>query len=278
MTLSNNDQLANVSTAIDAFLALPVYPLLDTVPADLSLKLFIPSKDNQSVLSGTQEMFRSLDVSFDFVLPDPLPMPDPNDFDDTAKGFKEYKAAIGEFELGGKVYNDQIKSLASKLIQHDITRKFAKLQRVCQFVRSHDSSMFEHDEELDLFDLPESTRSKILQVYKNAFNASPNLLMTGSTVNLLTIDPLCSLDSIDGIDRIIAIKNQNQSASYAFMGRDIMNQALKTVKNELNMPSLSKAMSRLDSHFGGSKNATTIIANLRMLHGFKPTKGKKTTA
>jgi hypothetical protein len=89
---------------------------------------------------------------------------------------------------------------------------------------------------------------------------------------------LCSLDSIEGIDRIINIKNQNQSASYAFMGADVLVQAFKAVKNELNAPTAIKMLKRLDCHLGGSKNSTTIIASLRMLYGMKPSKGKKTTA
>lgn len=279
MTNSNSDILATVSANIDAFIALPVYRLLSDVPSDLSLKLFVPSKDNTSILSGTQELWRSIDVSqFDFTLPDPVDMPDVDGFPDTVKGMKDFKDAMNAYKSDGKPYNDAIKSLTAKLINHDIKRKYDRLVHVCQFVQSHDASQFEHDEELDLFDLPETTCNKILQVYRNAFKADPRLLMTGSSINLLEIDPLCSLDSIDGIDRIIAIKNSNPSASYAFMGADVLTQAFKAVKNELNAPSAIKMLKRLDCHLGGSKNSTTIIASLRMLYGMKPNKGKKSAA
>lgn len=279
--MTNSNVLANVSNSIDAFLALPCYSLLSDVPSDLSLKLFIPSKDNSSVLSGTQETFRSPDLSgFVFTLPSKAIKPDkpvkPDPF--TGKDKQAYYDLLEAWsdwdQTDEALLNVEIERIATRLLQHDILRKFAKLQRVCQFVQSHDVSHFEHDEEMDLFDLPESTRNKILQVYKNAFNASPCLLMTGSTINLLTVDPLCSIDSIDGIDKIIAIKNQNQSASYAFMGRDQLVAVIKAIKSEVNAPTLLKIASRLDSHLGGSKNATTIIANLRMLYGFKPSKGK----
>ena len=276
MTNSNSDILTSVSANIDSFLALPVYDLLAGVQSsDIVLKNFVPSKDNSHILNGTQDQFRNLDLSgFDFALPDPVDMPDVDSYPDTVKGMKDFKEAMNAFKETGKVYNDSLKSIASRLIQHDIVRKLAKLQKIVQFVQSHDPAMFDHDEELDLFDLPQTTRDKILAVYKTAFKTNPCLLMTGSTVNLLTIDPACSLDSIAGIDAIIAIKNTYPSASYAFMGSDVLTQAFKAVKNELNAPTAIKMLKRLDCHLGGSKNSTTILASLRMLYGLKPSKGK----
>lgn len=281
MTLSNNELLATVTTSIDSFLALPVYNLLSDVPVDLSLKLFIPSKDNNSILSGTQDLWRSIDVSqFDFTLPAKTIKPDkpikPEPF--TGKAKQDYYDSLeiwSDWDTTPEaLLSIEIDRVATRLIQHDIIRKYQRLSRVCQFVSNHDPSQFEHDEELDLFDLPETTRNKILQVYKNAFKADPRLLMTGCSVNLLEIDPLCSLDSIDGIDRIITIKNTYPSASYAFMGSDVLTQAFKVVKNEINAPSAIKMLKRLDCHLGGSKNSTTILASLRMLYGLKPSKGK----
>jgi len=285
MTNSNSDILATVSASVDAFLALPVYNLLSDVPVDLSLKLFIPSKDNNSILSGTEELWRSIDpLQFDFALPSKAIKPDkpvkPEPF--TGKAKQDYYDLLETWSdwdtTSEALLNVEIDRVATRLIQHDIRRKYDRLVRVCQFVKSHDTSMFDHDEEIDLFDLPQTTRDKILQVYKNAFKASPKLLLTGSSVDLLAIDPLCSLDSIDGIDRIITIKNTYPSAAYAFMGSDVLTQAFKAVKNELNAPSAIKMLKRLDCHLGGSKNSTTILANLRMLHGFVPTKGKTKTA
>ncbi len=284
MTNSNNsDLLATVSANIDAFLALPCYDLLASVQSnDITLKNFIPSKDNKHVLSGTQELWRNIDPSkFDFTLPSKAVKPDkpikPVDFTGKTK-----QAYYDDLELWSDwdttfeaLMNIEIDRIATRLLQHDIIRKHDKLMRCCQFVQSHDSTQFDHEEELDLFELPETTRNKILQVYKQAFSANPCLLMTGSTINLLSVDPNCSLDSIAGIDAIIAIKNSNPSASYAFMGRDQLVQVIKAIKSEVNAPTLLKIASRLGSHLGGSKNATTIIANLRMLYGFKPSKGKK---
>lgn len=303
MSNSNNDILANVSTSIDAFLSLPVYNFLAGIQTnDIVLKNFVPSKDNQHILSGTQETFRQIDpAQFDFTLPVKTVKPDkpvkPDPF--TGKAKQEYYDLLETWSdwdtTDEALLNVEIDRIATKLIQHDIIRKYQRLQRVCQFVSNHDASQFDHDEELDLFELPETTRNKILQVYKSAFNASPRLEMTGSYVDLSDFENIqkllgrddlgnpiasvpCSLDSIEAIDTIIKVKNIYQSASYAFMGREQLVQVIKAVKNELNAPSLLKLASRLDSHLGGSKNATTIIANLRMLYGFKPTKGKTKTA
>ena len=275
MTNTNNEQLATVSASIDSFLALPVYNLLSDVPSDLSLKVFIPSKDNSSVLAGTQDLWRNINVSqFDFALPDPVEMPDVDSFPDTAAGMRSFKEAMNEYKDIGKPYNDSIKALQAKLINHDIKRKYDRLVRTCQFVQSHDPAMFDHREELDLHQLSETQRKAILAVYQQHFALSPRLNLTGSYVDLVAIDPTCSLDSIAGIDAIIRIKNNNPSASYAFMSKEITLQALQAIYGKVNQATYVKCFSRLDTHSGGSKNSTTIVANLRMLLGFVPTKGK----
>lgn len=279
---TNSNVLGTVSNSIDAFLALPVYSILSDVPSDLSLKLFIPSKDNTSVLSGTQETFRSLDLSgFDFTLPVKAVKPDkpvkPDPFTGKAKQayYDDLEAWSDWDTTDPALLNVEIERIATRLLQHDIQRKFAKLQRVCQFVQSHDPAMFDHQEELDLFQLSETQRKAILAVYQQHFALTPRLNLTGSFVDLVAIDPACSLDSIEGIDAIIKIKNNNPSASYAFMSKEITIQALQPIYGKVNQATYVKCFSRLDCHAGGSKNSTTIVANLRMLHGFQPTKGKK---
>ena len=129
------------------------------------------------------------------------------------------------------------------------------------------------DEALDLYKLSPDIRSRILAVYQEAFKAHPTLVLTDKTViKLLDKNPRCSLDTVEGIDAIIKIKEQYKGAGYGFLGKDIMNKAFEGVKNHLSMPSLTKCISRLDTHFGGSLNSTTILNNIKMLHGDSPTK------
>ena len=281
--MTNSDVLANVSAAIDAFLALPVYSLLAGIQTDdITLKNFVPNKDNHHILSGTQDTFRNLDLSsFDFALPSKTVKPDkpvkPDPF--TGKDKQTYYDLLEAWSdwdtTDDALLNVEIERVNTRLLQHDVTRKFAKLQRVCQFVSSHDASMFDHQEELDLFQLSEAQRKAILAVYQQHFALMPRLNLTGSFVDLVAIDPACTLDSIEGIDAIIRIKNNNPSASYAFMSKEITIQALQAIYGKVNQATYVKCFSRLDTHSGGSKNSTTIVANLRMLHGFQPTKGKK---
>lgn len=296
---NNSDLLATVSANIDAFLALPVYPLLSNVPSDLSLKLFIPSKDNTSVLAGTQELWRSIDCTqFDFVLPAKTIKPDKPVKPDPFTG-KEKQAYYDSLELWSDwdttdpaLLNVEIDRVATRLIQHDIVRKYQRLQRVCQFVSSHDPAMFVHQEELDLHELPLTVRNKILDIYKASFKANPSLEFTGGLhkIDLTNFDdckirtnpnPIscpCSLDTVDGINSIIAVKNTAPSASYGFMSKEILGSVLEAVRQDCNGKTLLKVITRLDTHSGGSKNSTTILANLRMLHGFVPTKGKTKAA
>jgi hypothetical protein len=300
MTIDNNsDVLVTVSNSINAFLALPVYSLLAGIQTDdITLKNFVPSKDNQHILSGTQDTFRGLDLSqFNFVLPSKAIKPDkpvkPSDFVGKAK-----QAYYDDLELWSDwdttdeaLLNVEIDRIGTRLLQHDITRKYQRLQRVCQFVSSHDASMFVHQEELDLHELPLTVRTKILDIYKASFKANPSLEFTGGLhkIDLTNFDdckirtnpnPIsipCSLDSVDGINSIIAVKNTAPSASYGFMSKEILGSVLESIRTDCNGKTLLKVITRLDTHSGGSKNSTTILANLRMLLGFVPTKGKTKT-
>lgn len=298
-TISNSDVLATVSNSIDAFLALPCYDLLETIKTeDITLKSFIPSKDNQSVLSGTQEQFRSLDLSqFNFALPSKAIKPDkpvkPDPF--TGKDKQAYYDLLEAWSdwdtTDPALLNVEIDRIATRLLQHDILRKFAKLQRVVQFVSSHDVSMFVHQEELDLHELPQTVRTKILDIYKASYKANPTLEFTGGLhkidltnfddckirTNPNSISVACSLDTVDGINSIIAVKNTAPSASYGFMSKEILGSVLEAIRSDCNGKTLLKVITRLDTHSGGSKNSTTILANLRMLLGFVPTKGKTKT-
>ena len=274
-TDDESTEVSTVKANIVSFLRLPCYNVLVNVPADLSVKLFVPTKENNSVLSGTQDMFRSCDFVADFTLPSKIEMPDIDAYGDTGEDFKAFKDAMDEYKATGKQHNDQIDQLARKLLKHDIIRKYDNLRRVVDFVQSHDPAIFEPDEDLDLWQLTQEQRASILSVYQSAFKASPKLNLLGSCVDLLETDPLCSLDSITGIDAIIKIKENNPSASYAFMSKEITLQALKPIYGKVNQATYVKCFNRLDTHSGGSKNSTTIVANLKQLHGWQPTKGKR---
>jgi hypothetical protein len=272
----NSINLSDVSAAIDSMIALPVYGLLADMPADLNLKQFIVAKDNQCKLAGTQDLFRKCDFVASFDLPAPINAPDVDAYPDTAAGMKQFKEAMNEYKQSGKIHNDEIKAVAAKLSHNDILRKYQNLQRCISFVKSFDPAMFETNEELDLHELPENVRIKILSVYRAAFTASPKLLLQGSAVDLVSKNPICSLDTAAGIDAIIAVKNEYPTAAYGFVNRELLGMVIHSVKTDCNGLTLLRIASRLDTHLGGSKNATTILANLRMLiTGIAPSKGKK---
>ncbi len=272
-TDDESTEVSTVKANIVSFLRLPCYNMLVNLPADLSVKMFVPAKENNSVLSGTQDMFRSCDFVADFTLPSKIEMPDVEAYGDTAEDMKAFRDAMKEYRATGEQHNDQIDELARKLLKHDIIRKYDNLRRVVDFVQSHDVSKFDHHEELDLYQLSESTRQKILAIYQASFKASPKLLLTGSSIDLDITT--CNLDSIQGIDNIIAVKNTAPSASYGFMSKEMLGSVLQAIKSECNGFTLLKIITRLDCHTGGSKNSTTILANLKQLHGWQPTKGKK---
>ena len=136
---------------------------------------------------------------------------------------------------------------------------------------------YDPNKTLDLCDLPPDIRAKILAVYRDAFKANPTLEHKGTIIKLLDKNPRCSLDTPEGIDAIIEIKEQKEytGAGYGFLGKEVMNKAFEGVKNDLSMPSLTKCLSRLDTHLGGSKNSTTILNNIKLLHGISPSKGRR---
>ena len=170
-------------------------------------------------------------------------------------------------------FNDCLAKLSETISRLDILRKYQNLQRAIEFVRSHDPSEFENGEELDLWELPEHIRTKILGIYQASFKASPTLVMIGKTVNLLEVDPNCSLDSIQGIDTILAVQDQHKGSKFGFIRQDELVRVIDLVKSELNVRSLVRLVRCLDTNYGSygsSKNSTMVLANLKMLLGVKP--------
>lgn len=263
----------DVIASIDLFIDLNVFDLLDHVPSDLTVDLFVPSKNNSHHLSGTSETFRKIDPSiFTFDLPCLIPEPDIDDYPDDAEGNKSYREARLDYKETGKPHNDAVYCLSNRIAQYGIQTKLEKLKRVCEFVSKFDASVFASDDELDLWELPESIRFKILAVYKQAFDASPYLVYDGGST--IRIDPHCNLDSVVNIDNLITLKNEHAGTSFSFIGKAQLLQVVKLIKSEVNASTLLKICYRLDSHLGGTKNGTTILASLRMLYGQKLSKRK----
>ena len=274
--------LRTVKDNIVDFLSLPWYHVLGNIPNPLSIPHFIASKDNPLKIAGKDDLFRQCDFVADFALPTKFDKPikpvKPDPF--TGKKQEAYYEALEAYvfweDSNELRVNLVIDKLETELLKLDIVQKYQNLQRAIEFVGSHDPSVFEHDEELDLYELPITVRTKILSVYQDSFKASPTLVMTGKTVNLIEVDPNCSLDSIQGIDAILAVQDQHKGSKFGFIGRDELSQAINLVKNnDLNAPSLYRMVARLDSNIGGKKNARTIMAALKMLHGVKTSKGSR---
>lgn len=279
---NNSDVLATVSTNIDTFIALPVYSKLANFPSSLKLEYFVPSKENSNDLKGTQNLFRSCDFVADFALPDPIAMPDPSDFADTAKGFKEYKDALEAFKLGGKIFNDEIKALQARIYREDIERKYRNLCAGREFVKQFDVSMFEVDDSLDIWEFSQTIRDRILAVYETNFKANPVIDYKGGSYrfDLSEVDGKPSkytLLTVAGIDAIIAEKEKIANGEIVFLSQDVCIQALKTVKNDLNAGSIMSLITRLNSNAGSKQNATSTLKNLKLLvTGIAPKKGKAT--
>lgn len=267
--------LDNVTASVDLFLDLPVFDLLDHIPSDLTVDLFVQSKSNSHPLSGTSETFRKIDPSFfTFDLPSLIPEPDIDDYPDDVQGNKSYREARLEYKETGKPHNDAVICLSNRIASYNLPVKLKKLKRVCEFVSKFDPSVFTSDDELDLWELPEAIRFKILEVYKQAFDASPYFIYDGGST--VKIDkPDCNLDSVVNIDSLIALKNENAQSSFAFVGKSQLVQVVKLIKSDVSASTLLKICYRLDSHLGGTKNGTTILASLRMLYGQKPSKKRK---
>lgn len=278
--MTNSDVLATVSVAIDNFVALPIYGKLANFPNTLKLEYFIPSKDNGNDLKGTQALFRDCTFIADFSLPDLIAAPDPDAFPDTAKGTEAFRIAAREFKANGKIQNDAIKAIAQRLHTDDILRKYRNFCAGRDFVKQFDAIMFEVDDSLDLFELPENIRSRILQVYEANFIANPVIEYKGGSYrfDLSEKDDKPSpytLLTVIGIDAIISEKDKIANGEMVFLSQDVCIQALKTVKNDLNMGSLMNAVCRLNSNAGSKQNATSTLKNLKLLiTGIAPKKGK----
>jgi len=274
MTTAN---LSTVTAAIATFKALPVYALLGNFPAVLSVSQFIVSKENTNDLKGSADLFLSttFDASFDLpslhLEPTKPVKPDPC----TGAAQTAYRAAAVQwfedddtFQTVYGAINEEIKTVAKTLYNDSIVEKYAKYQRCISFLRSTlqaDPSAFEVDDLLELNELPSTIKTKILAVYQQAFRINPVLLVVGATIDLLAADPLCSLDSAEGIDRIIKVQDSYKGAKYGFVNKDLMVSVVKQVKGSLNAPTLVKLFDSLVSNGATSKNASTILSNLKKL-------------
>ena len=270
--------LATVSANIDAFLALPIYDKLANFPSTLKLEYFIPTKNNGNDLKGTQALFRECTFVADFTLPDFVEMPEVESFPNTLKGFEAYKAALDVFKATGKIQNDAIKSIAQRLHTDDVLRKYRNLCAGRDFVKQFDPSMFEIDDSLDLFEFPADIRTKILAVYETNFIANPVIEYKGGSYcfDLSKPSPYTLL-TVAGIDAILTEKEKITNGEMVFLSQDVCVQALKTVKNDLNMGSLMNAVCRLNSNAGSKQNASSTLKNLKLLiTGIAPKKGKAT--
>jgi superfamily II DNA or RNA helicase len=273
--------LRTVKDNIVDFLNLHLYRVLGNVPNPLSIPHFVASKDNPLKIAGKEDLFRQCDFVADFTLPTKFDKPikpvKPDPFTDEEKEtYWEALEAYIEWDDSNELkVNLLIDKLKAELLKLDIVRKYQNLQRAIEFVESHDPSEFENDEELDLWELPEPIRTKILGVYQAIFKASPTLIMIGKTVNLLEVDPNCSLDSIQGIDTILAVQDQHKGSKFGFIRQDELVQVIDLVKSELNVRSLVRLVRCLDTcygSYGASKNSTMVLNNLKMLLGVKPRK------
>jgi len=276
MTQSTID-LSVVTAAIAAFKALPVYALLANFPSTLSISQFVISKENTCPLKGSAELFLSVVFDAEFTLPDLFVSPVRPIKPDPCTGAAQtaYRAAAAQwleddsdFKDGQGAVNDKITALARCLDHDDILRKYANYLRCISFLKSTlatDPSAFEVDDLLELNELPSAIKTKILAVYQQAFRINPVLLVVGATIDLVAADPLCSLDSVDGINAIIKVQDSYKGAKYGFVNKDLMVSVVKQVKGSLNAPTLVKLFDSLVSNGATSKNASTILSNLKKL-------------
>jgi hypothetical protein len=269
--------LSVATSAIATFKALPVYALLANFPQTLSVSQFVVSKENTNPLKGSADLFLSPVFEGDFTLPNLFVSPVRPIKPDPCTGAAQtaYRAAAArwleddsDFKDGQGAINDKITALARSLDTNDILRKYDNYRRCVSFLTSTlqaDPSAFEVDDLLELNELPPAIKAKILAVYQQAFKINPVLLTMGSTVDLIAANPLCSLDSVDGINAIIKVQDGYKGAKYGFVSKELMIAVVKQVKSSLNAPTLVKLFDSLVSNGATSKNATTILNNLKKL-------------
>lgn len=281
-----DDLIADVATIKNdafEFIALPCYPLLLSVSANLLDSIFTPSKDNTNPLKGSFPLFsesnytgnslQAMDIpKIDFnalialkfaVVVDDLKVSEYNAYLEQIKADRIISALVAD-----------INNLKSLFLSESLRVRYANYQRVKTFLSGKSADDFIVDECLDVFELPESTRAKILAVYQSSFASNPNLVTMGSSVKL-TDDPNCNLDTVAGIDAIATIQDQHKGSRFAFLTQEEIIKVIKLVKNDVSASSLYKLISRLDSTVGVKQNSGSTLTTLKMLLGVKPTKGRK---
>jgi len=288
MTTAN---LSTVTAAIASFKALTVYALLANFPAVLSISQFVVSKENSNPLKGSHELFLSTVFDAEFTLPDLIAKP----IKPVKPVAEEYKGAaksaylvaldgwsdsLETFDTEFGEVNASISTLAKCLDRDDILRKYANLQRCISFLRSTlqaDPLAFETQEVTDLEYLPSTVKKILIDAYQSKFASNPVMFIGASFISLTDINPTCGLDSIQGIDAIIAVKSTLTTPTdpkskklydgykFGFLGAEVMIEVLKLIYGKVNYVTFRNIENCLVSNGSTSKNGSTILANFKKL-------------
>lgn len=273
------NDLQALQAKITEFQQLPCFDLLLRVSANLTVSLFIPTKDNSNPLNGKRDLFVASKFDHDLsvvnlpVLPDLDTMIADHNKIDVLDVTVRLKNAFLDSDTG-KQYLD-CKAIANSLSKIDLavlTTQYKNFARVQKFLADTDPAMFEipiWDREIvsKLSDVSQEVKNLFLQCHTKALNHFPKIVNKGVTLGEfdLTVANFSSYDSILMI--LGTMTKYNASKKDCVFWQHALNEFVVQYSKRADFDPfiLCLFLRKFDSNAGSKQNLTQTTASFKDL-------------
>lgn len=271
--------LQALQTKIAQFQSLPCFDLLLRVSANLTVSLFIPTKDNNNPLSGKRDLFVASKFDADLSsialpsLPDLDSMIADHNKIDVLDVTVRLKNAFLDSDTG-KQYLD-CKAIANSLSKIDLavlTVQYKNYVRVQKFLADTDPAMFEipiWDREIvtKLSDVSQEVKNLFLQCHTRALQHFPKIVNKGVTLGEFDLS-VANFSSYDSILMILGTMTKyNASKKDCVFWQHALNEfAIQYSKRtDFDIFVYSLFLRKFDSNAGSKQNLTQTTSSFKDL-------------
>lgn len=272
-------ELKELQAKINAFQSLPCFDLLLRVSQNLTVSLFIPTKDNNNPLSGKRDLFVASKFDADLssialpVLPDLDTMIADHNKIDVLDVTVRLRNSFFDSDTG-KQYLD-CKAIANTLDKIDfvvLATQYKNYVRVQKFLSETDPSMFEipvWDREIvsKLSDVSQEVKNLFLQCHTKALNHFPKIVNKGTILGEFDLS-VANFSSYDSILMILGTMTKyNASKKDCVFWQHALNEfaVQYSKRSDFDIFVYSLFLRKFDSNAGSKQNLTQTTASFKDL-------------
>ena len=273
------NDLQALQTKIVDFQALPCFDLLLRVSQNLTVYLFIPTKDNSNPLNGKRDLFVASKFEHDLsnlvlpVLPDLDTMIADQNKIDVLDVTVRLRNAFLDSDIG-KQYLD-CKAILNTLEKIDftvLTTQYKNYVRVQKFLADTDPSMFEipvwdRDIVTKLSDVSQEVKTLFLQCHTKALQHFPKIVNKGVTLGEFDLS-VANFSSYDSILMILGTMTKyNASKKDCIFWQHALNEFVAQYSKRADFDPfvLCLFLRKFDSNAGSKQNLTQTTASFKDL-------------